>query len=135
MGRCLGQWRGIFTASGILFCFRVSGFSVLILILFCFSLEVYCQILFSSPFKENSFGPLLFQSKEMGRVRHEAAVTGMFSLGGISIIFQSVHNVFLANMTEVLVKWEELSAWIQLLEVLLGTFLIRGPAPLQQLFV
>lgn len=56
----------------------------------------------------------------------------MASIGGIHIIFPSVHNVFLANMTEVLVKWEELSAWIQLLEVLLGTFLTRGPAPLQQ---
>lgn len=35
-------------------------------------------------------------------------------------------------MTEVLVKWEELSAWMQLLGVLVGTFLIKGPAPLQQ---
>lgn len=62
----------------------------------------------------------------------------MVSLGGISIIFQSFNNFFLANMTEVLVKWEELCAWIQLLKVFLGTFLIRGPAPLQrghQLFV
>lgn len=69
-------WAGLWGSQEVFLLLQVY-FSVSECLAFCFnfnfvlfSLEVYCKILFSSPFKENSLGPLLFQSKETGRVRH-----------------------------------------------------------------